>query len=170
MVLLRFLLGAILAAAVIYAGLYITKVLRSDTYKFSKLEQSGEILKLDRSSDLAGPDKDNNGISDDIDLYIRKTFKDEKQRKAVEQVARANQQEVLVNPKDKKAVFTANEKFGRAFRCIGNTMEIEDFYPILDQIHAFTFNTRKRARQYAEYSHALSGYALSIPRGDTCDE
>jgi hypothetical protein len=34
------------------------------------LEDSGQLPKLDRSSDIRGPDADNNGIRDDIDAWI----------------------------------------------------------------------------------------------------
>src|SRR5690606_37178328 len=34
------------------------------------LERRGELPALDRSSDIAGPDADHNGIRDDIDAYI----------------------------------------------------------------------------------------------------
>jgi len=37
----------------------------------SELKASGALQKLDRSSDLAGPDVDGNGVRDDIDDTLR---------------------------------------------------------------------------------------------------
>jgi hypothetical protein len=34
------------------------------------LEKTGQLPQLDRSSDIRGPDTDNNGIRDDIDAWI----------------------------------------------------------------------------------------------------
>ncbi len=38
------------------------------------LEASGQLPKLDRSSDIRGPDNDNNGIRDDIDARVRRLW------------------------------------------------------------------------------------------------
>ncbi len=48
----------------------------TDEQRLQALEEEGTIPKLDRSKDLAGPDKNNNGVRDDIESYIDKTYPD----------------------------------------------------------------------------------------------
>ncbi|MDR0580053.1 MAG: hypothetical protein LBG21_05565 [Campylobacteraceae bacterium] len=46
--------------------------------KIEDLEDQGKLPKLDRSSDIAEPDENNNGIRDDIEAYVIKNYPDEK--------------------------------------------------------------------------------------------
>ena len=40
------------------------------TEQIAQLQKGGKLPKLDRSTDIKGPDTDNNGIRDDIDAWI----------------------------------------------------------------------------------------------------
>ncbi|MDR2906029.1 MAG: hypothetical protein LBU73_08760, partial [Helicobacteraceae bacterium] len=51
--------------------------------KLTEMRESGELPKLDRSDDLAGPDVNNNGVRDDVENYIIKKYPDERQKRAL---------------------------------------------------------------------------------------
>lgn len=53
------------------------------TQKIVKMKDSGELPKLERTNTVWGIDADKNGIRDDIDAYIKKTYPSEEQQKAV---------------------------------------------------------------------------------------
>ncbi|WP_227553789.1 hypothetical protein [Acinetobacter haemolyticus] len=69
--------------------------------KIAKKKSSGEQLQLDLTDTVAGIDADQNGIRDDIDAYIQKTYPTEEQRKAVSQYARSLQASLLVDLENK---------------------------------------------------------------------
>jgi len=73
------------------------------------LERKGGYPTLDRSSDIAGPDANKNGVRDDIEAWINTLSVTEPQRKALMQKAKALQQTLLVDLNDKVAVATACE-------------------------------------------------------------
>ena len=65
------------------------------------LEWTGRVPALDRSSDLAGPDTDNDQVRDDVQAWIAAQNYPETERRAVQQLARALQQTVvLADPKN----------------------------------------------------------------------
>src|SRR5262249_42712175 len=61
----------------------------------TELERSGQSPVLDRSASIAGPDSDNNGVRDDIDLYIGSLTDTPQQKSALRQEARALGQALL---------------------------------------------------------------------------
>jgi|GEM_PF-627724 len=143
-----------------------------------QMEKDGVLLKLDRTDTLAGIDADNNGIRDDIDEYIRQTFKDEAQRKAVEQLAKASQAKLLVDLTDEDAINAARLASTRAINCLGDRLitgergkrNYDAFDKVSKKIIAMTSNTKARATQQLKFSEALSGSVWGLPDGDTCDE
>ena len=44
------------------------------TQKITKMEDSGELPKLERTNTVEGFDADKNGIRDDVDTYIKKNI------------------------------------------------------------------------------------------------
>ena len=77
----------------------------SKNYKDGK--QSGELPILERTDTVKGVDADQNGIRDDIDAYIKNTYPNEEQQKAVIQYARSLQASLLIDKNDKIAVKSA---------------------------------------------------------------
>jgi len=136
-----------------------------------QMEKDGVLLKLDRTDTLAGIDADNNGIRDDIDEYIRQTFKDEAQRKAVEQLAKALQNTLLINIKNKNEVYLAREKATKSIDCIFK--QFDDFNVgsnSIDEIVKRSFNTKKRVEANLKFDEALSGSVWGLHQGEVCDE
>lgn len=135
-----------------------------------ELEQSGELPPLDRSSDIRGPDANNNGIRDDIDAYIASLQVTDGQRKAIEQKARASQSMLLVDVNDPVALRAVSDKGSRAIVCLGaHFPDGKERSAIVTKIESITANTRERAEQYLKYNQALSGGVYRLPSGDTCD-
>ena len=141
--------------------------------KIAKMENSGELPKLDRTDTVAGIDADQNGIRDDIDAYIQKTYPTEEQRKAVSQYARSLQSSILVNKEDKIAVKAITNEKARAISCI--SLKIPDSKSpnggrVVPEILSITTNTKQRLSEYFLLDKALDGTVISLPSGDVCDE
>jgi len=168
----KFTACALIALLLILGALSLYKIKSSDAYQVKQLENKGIIPRLDRSAELLGPDEDNNGIRDDIDKYIRKTFKDEKQRKAVEQYARNMQKALTIEENDREAAIVLDEEDSRAYNCLRFIYGLKNhdkYSRIVNNIHSLTLNTKARSLQYLKYDALLDGTTTSLPRGDTCD-
>lgn len=135
------------------------------------LERSGQLPKLDRSSDIRGPDANNNGIRDDIDAWIAAQSVTDVQRKALQQAARVFQRELLVDLNDKAAHDVLGTQTSAYIDCLHDSFAPDSVTASAyrARIEAITANTRERAKRYLAYNRAVSGSVLTIPRGDNCE-
>lgn len=135
------------------------------------LEDSGQLPKLDRSSDIRGPDADNNGIRDDIDAWITKLPVTDVQKKAAQQAARIRQAELLVDLTNKAELDRLGELSMGSVVCLGDAFmpERQRGRDMGRQIEAVTANTKQRAKQYLAYNRAVSGSSGRLPEGNTCE-
>jgi hypothetical protein len=135
------------------------------------LETSGKLPNLDRSSSIAGPDANNNGVRDDIEGYIASLPITPVQKAGAMQAARAQQQTLTVDLTDAEALNRIGSLGARATNCVPDTFlpKYDDGFTLLKKIEAMTANTRERAQQYLAYNRARSGSVTSLPSGDTCD-
>jgi hypothetical protein len=141
--------------------------------QITKLEDSGSLPKLDRSTSIAGPDVNNNGVRDDIEAYIAALQLTELQKKAAMQTAKALQMTLTVDLTDKVALQKVGDGLMASTRCLGKvfrdaqgTMQ----YDFGDKLEGFTANTKERSKQYMKYNAARSGSVTSMPSGDTCEK
>lgn len=127
--------------------------------------------RLDRSSDIFGPDADADGVRDDINAWINTQAFTEQQQKAVMEKARALQQTLLLNSSDKNAARVLAERNFAATDCITAAYESKSKQPrqLTSQLEAMTANTRERARQYIQYNAALGGMAFDMSVKPACD-
>jgi hypothetical protein len=134
------------------------------------LEDSGQIPRLDRSSDIRGPDADNNGIRDDIDAWIAAQPITDPQKRAAQQMARVLQAKLLVVLNDKVALQALGEATAAGVVCLSDVFapNRQQGRDLGNMIEAITANTRARARQYLAYNRAVSGSSGRLPEGDTC--
>jgi predicted small lipoprotein YifL len=139
--------------------------------EIAKLEQSGQIVPLDRSNSLLGPDVNNNGVRDDIEAYIGSLNLTPSQIKAALQKAKALQMTLAVDVTDTAAVQKVGEMqmagamcFARSF--IGNPLDAQ----ISHAIESKTANTKIRVTRYLAYNVARSGSVTTVPSGDTCEK
>jgi hypothetical protein len=135
------------------------------------LEDNGQLPKLDRSSDIKGPDVDNNGIRDDIDAWIAALPITAAQKKAAQQAARVQQATLLVDLSDKLALQAVGDRISASVRCIRLEFmpDYQKGFDLDSQIEAITANTKARAMQYIKYNRARSGSATTSPSGNTCE-
>lgn len=135
------------------------------------LENSGQLPKLDRSSDLGGPDADNNGIRDDIDAWIATLSITDAQKKAAQQASRVMQLELLADTNDRTKLDQLGNASMAAVKCLGDSFK-PSYQKGLDlnaQIEAITANTQQRAKRYLAYNRAVSGSSGRLPEGNTCE-
>jgi hypothetical protein len=137
--------------------------------QIEQLERKGGYPTLDRSSDIAGPDANKNGVRDDIEAWINTLNVTEPQRKALMQKARALQQTLLVDLADKDALQRAGEGLMASTNCGGDRFTpYAEFSQLRGKIEAMTANTRERAMRYMQYNKARSG-SVTRSKRDTCE-
>jgi hypothetical protein len=138
--------------------------------QIADVERSGKYPTLDRSSDIAGPDVNQNGVRDDIEAWINAQPVTEPQRKALMQKAKALQRTLIVDLTDKEALQQVGEATMAATNCGGDSFEsFGKYYEVSGKIEAMTANTRERAMRYMQYSKARSGSITTLPDHDTCE-
>ncbi len=142
--------------------------------RITQLEASGQLPRLDRSTDLLGSDANANGVRDDIDTWIAGRALSAQRTKALTRAAKTAQAALTVNPADSSAVRAVARQGARDINCIstvfaGDTASNNGF-ELHKAIEKYTFNTKPRVLAYITFNKALSGAVLSLPSGDTCDE
>ena len=141
--------------------------------KIADLEASGALPVLDRSDSIQGPDADANGVRDDVDAFIAKTYPTESQRAAAHQFAANVQEQMLVSKDDKGALRAVDRRLVNAGQCIHVRFTDEDgnFNPffVREKITAISTNTKARLLAYLAYSKAMDGAAIGMATGDTCE-
>ncbi len=138
----------------------------------AELERSGALPRLDRSDSLAGPDDDRNGVRDDIDAYIARSYADPGQRAAALQLARALQAAVVLNSPEKEPNRLVGQQMSRATYCTGlrfSASGTPNFHTVGRELEAITANTKARLKAYLQHNKALDGTAWALPREDTCE-
>ena len=146
---------------------------RTPAQKIAKMQDSGRLPELERTDTAEGIDADKNGIRDDIDAYIKKTYASEEQQKAVNQYAKSLQASLLVDKDNKIAVKAVTNSKARAISCI--SMKVPDGKSpngdrVVREILSITTNTKQRLLEYVALDKALDGTVISLPSGDVCDE
>jgi len=138
--------------------------------QIEQLERKGGYPTLDRSTDIAGPDANKNGVRDDIEAWINTLDVTELQRKALMQKAKSLQQTLLVDLHDKDAVQRVGEELMASTNCGGDRFTpYVEFSRLNGKIEAMTANTRQRAERYMQYNKASSGSVTTLPNHDTCE-
>ena len=124
------------------------------------------------SSDIAGPDANNNGVRDDVEAYINTRYLVAPQKAAVLQLARSFQKQLLVNKTDKPAVKLSLLAGAYAVHCVYSKFDGNSpFQPsaVVEEIESVTTNTKARLLAYRAFSKAADGTTLTIPERDSCE-
>ena len=117
------------------------------------MKKQGTLPVLDVSDTLLGTDRDAEGVRDDIQAYVEKTYLVLKQKRAAMQKAAAMQKILAGSP-------NASRSSSEAIACLFSVFEGPDPHIVSRQIEALTFNTPKRKAAYAAYNaSARSGTA-----------
>lgn len=135
------------------------------------LEDTGKLPKLDRSTNIAGPDINNNGIRDDIDAWIAALPITDSQKKAAEQAAISLQATLLVDLNNKSELNRVGELTNRSVTCLTQVFmpDYQRGFDLGSQIEAITANTKERTKQYIAYNRARSGSVTSSVSGNACN-
>ncbi|MBK6366137.1 MAG: hypothetical protein IPF65_02455 [Polaromonas sp.] len=134
------------------------------------LEASGVLPKLDRSTDIKGPDQNLNGVRDDIDAWIASLPVTATQKRAATQAAEGLQNTLLVDVTDKAAMDASGNETIASVKCLRLVFmpNYDDGYKLSAKIEAITMNTKERSYQYIKYNQAASGSVTRLPDGNTC--
>ena len=149
--------------------------------QLAALEKAGELPTLDRSTDIAGPDTDRNGIRDDIDAYIAALPVNDGIKKAAKQRARVQQRIGSIDLNDRAALTALTDASMAATACMSQTAEAglpmdqknkasNDGYAITLKIQAITANTPERADRYMAYMRGRNGTTTTYPEGKVCED
>jgi hypothetical protein len=135
------------------------------------LEDNGTIPKLDRSTDIKGPDANNNGVRDDIDAWIATLPITEIQKKAAIQTAIGLQKTLLVDLNDKIALQAVWDESMLSTVCLSDAYmpEYKESFKLSSKIEAMTANTKERAKRYILYNAASSGSSTKLPNSYSCN-
>jgi hypothetical protein len=136
-------------------------------------EASGQLPQLERLPMIEGIDADGDGVRDDIADHIRKTYTDPVQYRAAMQVARAYQNQLLVDKHDHIALQAASEQMMRAIGCLeyafpGGEQGAQRL-KLLTTTRDLTTNTKERLLAYLAYNKSRSGSVSVSPEGNTCE-
>lgn len=154
---------------------------RSLKDQLDALEKQGALPALDRSTDIAGPDTNGNGVRDDIDAYIATLPVSEPVKKAARQVARVQQKSLLIDLKDQPALLRLADAEAASTACMSSTIlsgvapelqskVLRDGHAITLKIEAITVNTPERAERYLAYMRALHGTTTTYLSGKVCED
>ncbi|TNF57244.1 MAG: hypothetical protein EP308_02680 [Burkholderiales bacterium] len=137
-------------------------------------EASGQLPQLERLPLIGGVDADNDGVRDDIADHIRQTYTDPVQYRAAMQVARAYQNQLLVDKHDHIALQAASEQMMRAIACVNRRAFAGDggerqSLRLMDELEAMTTNTKERLQAYLAYNKARSGSMSVRAEGEVCE-
>jgi len=126
----------------------------------------------DLSPGIRGPDKDRNGIRDDIDQLIDGKYSDTRATKqAAQQKARALQQ--LMESTTRDEALSAGEELERSAACLMKMLPGEANYKrrrmLARELEAWTANTRERFVKYWDSNGLASGSIFPQAVEPVCD-
>ena len=118
---------------------------------------------------LEGTDFNQNGVWDDLEPFIKKYGKTDKQRKALEfemksfQEALKNPQlGLLIKEQSAKGMVASSDQMARAGECVDLIFGSDDPGYTVEEIENFVLNNSKRIRAYVKYNSNLSGGIYSL--------
>jgi hypothetical protein len=152
------------------ASLPITlNVLDTPTAAVKRLEDAGAIPKLDRGSDLAGPDANGNGIRDDIDAFIAEQSYTSSQRSAVEQLARALQRATAGGAATTGEARAIMQQVQNGADCVLSRFNTATAAAVGRTYEKYTANTEARVRAYLNFDSLLDGTVLTSSGSSSCE-
>jgi hypothetical protein len=127
------------------------------------------VKSTDFDASIAGIDANKNGIRDDVEHYIEKTYPDPAQRAAMMQYAKAQQNFILTATTPEKAQIAAQELW-RSFACARSQLGRASWLDATKDVLAMYLNTRERLNAQARAQDNLAGQIVDSYSGDKpCD-
>lgn len=134
-----------------------------------RLDTSAGSLRLNYDSTLLGIDTDQNGIRDDIDLFIVSTPATNTEKRALSQQAKALNALLTADLSNSIKIKILGESVGRAAFCQAEVLADDRFQIYRENIRAYTFNTITRIQAYDRFNEAASGMKFSTKPTNNCD-
>lgn len=135
----------------------------------TRLQTSGALLTLDRTTDVAGPDANRDGVRDDVATWIGTRPYAADMSKAATQLAKAYQSVLTVAVTDDAAVRAARLASSDAVECImQKAPSIEEGYKAVADLRRVTINTDARVKAYLTYVEKVNDTVARAPQGDGC--
>jgi hypothetical protein len=106
------------------------------------------------SATIEGIDSNNNGVRDDVEIYIYTNYSKPEEQRSQMQTARMIQ-DSLLNIKNKEDAYKWNDIASKAIDCNIKVFGWE--YNSLHDVNSQILNTRERIKQQLEVEHILSG-------------
>ncbi|WP_417763324.1 hypothetical protein [Shewanella sp.] len=133
-----------------------------------------EIGELDHSTSVAGTDTDGDGVRDDVEDYIASLSDSRAQQNALRQTSAAISAAIAVgnnNNASDAQLRAVTQQLSRAIKCLWSRYDSNAAAKEhSDLIRKITANTPERFNAYMQYNAAIDGFAIKLPRGDTCDD
>ncbi|KDM92305.1 hypothetical protein [Photobacterium galatheae] len=133
---------------------------------------SGRIPNLESTDSIQGIDADENGIRDDVEIYIDSQYIESEKNEAARQYARTLQMALLTDTSDVAAVKKISVEETLAISCIYSKFkdqEGEKPAVVVQQITSVTTNTKSRLLKDLALSKAMNGMVFTLPEGDSCE-
>jgi len=115
------------------------------------------------ASSLAGTDANNDGVRDDIEVYIDSTAADANTKKALRQYAKAAQSSILDANDAGKSIAHVTERF-RALECL--MARTSDFHPTFVELRARILDTNPRSEAYLKADSQAAAENLPLLPAD----
>lgn len=132
------------------------------------IENNSNTPKLDHSSTLKGIDKNNNGIRDDIDLYLIDKKLSNTQLKTTQQYARVLQEMITVNLNNQSAIDKIETKATNTTQCLFDNLDMNAI-PLITELEMLTANTKQRLQAYLLYNKKQNGTVVRLLDYNTCE-
>lgn len=135
----------------------------------AKLQSDGTTLALDRSTSVAGPDANADGVRDDVTSWIGKQPYTSEVSKAATQLAKSYQTVLTLTLTDDAAVRAARLASSDAVECImQKAPSIEAGYKAVADLRRVAVNTDVRVTAYLKYVELVNDTVARAPQGDGC--
>ena len=167
-----------LSRCILFVSLFVlagcdTYMWHANIKHFEEIKQSGYLPKLNHDRDIKGPDVNQNGIRDDVDLYIEKNFINMEQRQAVKQFAMVLQESLLLDTSRQYPLRKIAFEKSRAIGCIYQRFSQDTRHKpsnVVQHVIAVTTNTKQRFKAYLAFSKAMDGKSITLPNENLCNE
>jgi hypothetical protein len=135
----------------------------------TRLQTSGALLALDRSTVVAGTDANGDGVRDDVTAWIGTQGYAGDLPKAAAQLAKSYQTVLTLTLADDAAVRAARLASSDAVECImQKAPSIEVGYKTVADLRRVTVNTDARVAAYLKYVELVNDTVARAPQGDGC--
>lgn len=135
----------------------------------TKLQTSGAMLALDRTTTLAGTDANGDGVRDDVTAWIGTQSYPADLSKAATQLAKAYQSVLSVPTADDNALRSARLASSDAVECVmQKARSVDEGYKVVAELRRVTINTTARVDAYLAYVEKANDTVARSPVDDGC--